>query len=139
MGKDRGTLQSYRAAPRPHDQVRVPPMPAYFSMIDREDGTEWFLTWLAQDGYFSISDTPPPDRFQTQVLRFGPQDGPWLGNGIRLLVRDGRLGYDMPRVADKTISPLTFARSKWKRYSLQVQRGPWQREGDTLGYKEVRP
>lgn len=125
--------------PRGQDPIRVPGTPPILALTDRDDGTVWYLTWgPAEDGYVKISDVPPQAKFTTQIVTYGPWEGPYLGQGARLFVRGGRLGYDV--VEGEYNSPAPVARRKWVRYALRLYLHPlWRRFGDRVKYQEIEP
>lgn len=76
---------------------RVPPLPYFIVLIDRDDGTEWVLSHTDDEGTTRVT-------LNDEGLERGPlpprtdyvkADWYGLGNGIRLFVRGGRLGYEV--------------------------------------------
>lgn len=130
----RGTLQEGR----PDDLSRVPPYPYIVAMVDRADGTVWYLTHLRAENRFVLTDVPPPKKgLQAQIVRFGSRDGPYIplpgGVSARLLVRGGRLGYEV--VSSVHSNPAPATRDKWARYSLRLRvPSVWPAYHRTLGY-----
>lgn len=135
-------------------KVRVPPLPQYMVMTDRADGTLWLLSYNLTDlnppadgfGRISITDVLPstPDK-----LIFGPYEGPYVqevtneqGNPIiRLLIRDGHIGYEMPNFGPG-VQSLDTARVLTRRGVANILREivvplAWRSAGDTLGWKVV--
>lgn len=119
------------------------PIGRIISMPDRNSGEIWYLTYAADESaYVHITTEAPPDRFASQVQAYDSENGPWMDKGIRLFIRNGRLGYDMPQLDSPRKNAVTSApvaaRRLWKRFCLYLQLGPWRKPGDALGYKEVR-
>ena len=121
--------------------MQIPVLQTYFAMEDREDGTIWYLSHLSSEDRVRITDVAPTKAMLGDVVEYGPYDGPWVGFGLRLFVRDGRIGYDMPDlgqgVTDMSSSAVT-TRNGWQRYALEIyQPQEWHEEGDTLGYRLI--
>lgn len=122
--------------------MQIPVLQTYFAMEDREDGTLWYLSHRSADDRVRITDVPPTKAMLGDVMEFGPYDGPWIGSPpIRLFVRDGYIGYDMPDlgqgISDLSSSAVT-TRNGWQRYCLEIyQPREWHEEGDTLGYRLI--
>jgi len=115
---------------------RVPQTPNIILMEDREDGTLWQLTHRRSDDRFAIRDDEVPRFLLGWVSRFGPSDGPYVraaGRALRLLVRGGRLGYEVAPMHSS--SRVLTRRGLEKTYYLEVTDGNWAVDGDTLGWQ----
>ena len=121
--------------------LRVPPLPPVIQMQDRQDGTWWTLTHRQSDNRWAINDDPLPFAIRGQVQRWGPYDGPtvdWGKGTIRLLIRGGRIGYEVVDFGVATTdrdNARVMTRRGTTAYSLEITQGGWQREGDTLGWQ----
>ena len=109
---------------------------------DRADGTLWQLTHRQSDARFAIRDDAVPAFFRGQVRQYSAFDGPVMGFNprVRLLIRDGRLGYEMvvlgQGITDRDNARILTRRGN-EQYSLEVTDGDWLQEGDTLGWSTV--
>jgi len=77
----------------------IPPIFRTIAMKDRDDPATVWMLQAEPDGDYIKLVTPLPPRFYGQV--FEPFDGPWIGDvtrPVRLFVRGGALGYDVPSV-----------------------------------------
>ena len=83
--------------------IRIPGLPHFAVFEDRDDGTEWVLSFSTEEAdgntlHISINDEgllrgnlPPRVDYD-----FYPADeGCNIGKGVRLFVRGGRLGYEI--------------------------------------------
>lgn len=96
-----GTAQ-YRLYQNPSiDWLRFPPLPQMIVMTDRADGKRWLLSHNTSHstpdghGHVSINDTFIDNG---DIVEFGPYEGPVVNdavNEIKLLIRGGRLGYEV--------------------------------------------
>lgn len=81
-------------------RIRIPPLPQYMVLIDRDDDTRWMLTHTltpaTSDGFGYFSITTPVPRNVYDYMTFGKYDGPILSTQptVKLLVRGGYLGYE---------------------------------------------
>lgn len=75
-------------------KVRVPVLPQFMVLEDRADGTEWYLSHDGGHTHFAINSAAIP---YSDVVRYAAYEGPVMGTNptIRLLVRGGRLGYEV--------------------------------------------
>jgi len=113
--------------------------PQIIVMVDRADGTEWQLTHRQSDNRWALRDDPVPHGLRGQVRRFEAFDGPRLGAHpeVRLLIRDGRLGYEIAPLG-QGVRDLDTHRVCTRRglaaYSLEVIPAGWSGARDTLGW-----
>lgn len=76
---------------------RIPPLPLFTVLIDREDGTEWVLSHTDDEGTVRVTlndeglerGALPPRTDYVKADHYG------LGDGARLFVRGGRLGLEI--------------------------------------------
>lgn len=76
------------------------PTPPFTIFVDRDDGTEWAVSWEEIDGtrYISIIDNALVRanlRPRTDFIRWPANSGASIGAGIRLFVRGGYLGMEI--------------------------------------------
>ena len=125
--------------------MRIPPLPPFVILEDRDDGTLWVLAHQESDDRFMLrsQDTAIPAHLRAQYRVYGPSDGPILewGSGlIRLLVREGRIGYEVLAPTqgqrDKDFPPV-YTRDSYENHSLVLSQGDYVREGDRFGYSTV--
>jgi hypothetical protein len=121
---------------------RVPPLANNIIMVDRADGTHWQLTHRQSDDRFAIRDDPLHPTLRGQLSFFGPYEGPYLQVAfdlVRLLIRDGRIGYEMVTGRETYDSARVLTRrGPEKTYALEVIPAGWAREGDVLGWTVAR-
>lgn len=126
--------RSYNRRYRP--TMRIPPLPKFIILTDKDDGTEWLLTHSDDDvdgvdlhisindaGLSGVSTLESPN-----VIRYPANEGPLVGHGLRLFVRDGRLGLE---TTDTVGYAPVFTRVGVERESHEL-RVVWG-EGDDLG------
>lgn len=122
-------------------------LPMWVSMVDRADGTVWYLTHRVSDQRFGITDSPPPPKQRLSVRAHGAYDGPYLevagrkGLVLRLLIRNGRFGYEVvtpTRALVDLASPLVTTRRGNGLLTLAVQQAVFREAGDRLGYRVER-
>lgn len=145
MLRERRQVQGYTDLGR----IRIPPLPPYIIMTDRDTGTLWLLSWnlttASQDGkgYVSITDVIPstPDK-----LVYGPYDGPYVQEQnaaqgspvIRLLIRGSRLGYEMvstQSLASIDNQPVLTRQGLVFSFREIIVPATWKQEKDTLGWR----
>ena len=128
-------------------KIRIPPLPKWIAITDRQDGTVWYLEFVSsQDGlgYVGINTTTPrPDR---DWVIFGPNDGPIITGddthpSLRLLVRGGVLGYEI-NTLDQGLSNdgRILARQGVSKNLGELYRPvSWRNDGlqDTLAYTQI--
>lgn len=85
---------------RPKQILHAPGIPPTIGLTDRDTGTVYYLkvdpayTDSAGNVRLALVDTiGRADKIGAQV--YVAYDGPMLGRGVRLLVRGGRLGYEV--------------------------------------------
>lgn len=131
--------------------IRIPPLPQFIIMTDRADGTFWELQWNTDtpsfdgNGYISITDTlsRKPDK-----TTYGPYEGPYVQEQnitqgspiIKLLIRGGRLGYEMVR--EQSLQSIDNPPVLTRRVGSNTLREiivplTWRSESDTLGWRMV--
>lgn len=119
----------------------VPPRPSFIVMVDREDGTEWWLSRELDEEEVervTISDTAPSGFQRGNVRRYGPYDGPWIEARIpvRLFVTSAHLGYDSPAVgAVKVQAARVFTRAGMQRTISEIYAEENFSLGDTLSVR----
>lgn len=80
--------------------IQIPPLPVNIILTDRADGTLWLIEHVTTtdpfppgDGFgrIGITTTLPtkPDK-----ITYAAYEEPYVADGIRLIVRGGRLGFD---------------------------------------------
>lgn len=122
--------------------TRLPLLPSFCRIVDRQDGTVWHLTHDQSEGRVGIDDTPLTGRDLQDSHLYGPLDGPYTiargYDGLRWFIRGGRLGYEVvPGIADAQSAP-PLSREGLSGYFTQlVVPTSWGKEGDELGYIEV--
>ena len=82
-----------------------PILPVWTILTDRSTGALWSLVHDTTHTYVGISDVAAPAD-EPVIAVYGPMSGPYLGDGIRLFVRDGRLGFeavDGPVIVDRPV------------------------------------
>jgi len=84
----------------PKQILRVPPRPTTIGLTDRDTGKVWYLkvdpaqTDSAGNPRLALIDTLTYlDQIAAKV--YAAYEGPFLGRGVRLLMRGGRLGYEI--------------------------------------------
>lgn len=136
-----------------HGHHRVPPIPTGIVMTDRGTGVLWLLTWdFAAHTYSPLSFTAKMRFAATTVVpieialhAYGHMEGPYLhdpgtGKLLRLLFRDGRIGYEV--VSDLGAARIVsqsrvFGRIRLNRTVLEViLPDTWVRTGDVLAWEE---
>lgn len=126
-------------------RVRIPPLPLFIVMEDRGDPSiEWVLSHSLDGEYITINDQAldrgilPP---YTQIKYYAAFEGPLLPGfpALRLLIRDGRLGYEVVSVvpvADQQ-SPIMSRRGVQKKIREVFVPDFWRLPGDTFKYRFV--
>lgn len=128
--------------------VRIPPLPPFIFMTDREDGTIWQLSHDTDDDHVGIDDSGIGTKVHYEL--YGPYDGPWIyaDPPIRMLIRDGRLGYDIPDATDLAVkysNGAIMTREGNTAASFEIKlpsedttglRAPWRAPGDVLAFEE---
>lgn len=127
--------------------MRIPPLPQQIIMTDRADGTLWLLS-------HNLTDDPPTDgdgrisinsTFSTgfgDYEIFGPTEGPVLPSiygDVVLLVRGGRLGYevrDVGHASDSNLRILTRKSTVRQSREINIPSG-WNGPPDLLGWSPV--
>lgn len=128
----------------------VPPRSPRIIMTDRGDGTLWMLAFNLGSpspdglGYVSIISPPPerPDRGNYRIV--GPYDGPFLRaepspgqiKTLRLLVRDGYLGYEETDLTTQQ-GRVTARKGLDAQAREIVVPASWRFEGDLLAWQDV--
>lgn len=122
--------------------IQIPPLPQAFLIQDRGDGTWWLLAYSitppADDGlgYVSITDVIPSNVHYSVHEAYGE---PVLEPGIRLLIRDGYLGYEVIDTNDilyKTRRVLA-RRGRARSHREIVIPASWTKSGDMLAWQDV--
>ena len=125
--------------------MRIPPLPPFVILEDRADGTLWILSHRESDDRFKITsqDVAIPAHLRAQYRVYGPLEGPileWGGGLIRLLIRGGRIGYEVllpvQGQRDKDFPPV-YTRDSYENHSLVLSQGDYLYEGDRFGYSTV--
>jgi hypothetical protein len=111
--------------------VRVPPLPQWIVMRDRDDDTDYVLSHSGEVGTLEIvlSSTLPttPD-----VVRYGPYDGPYVTPGTwRLYITSGTLAVESSTIPHG--NQRVLARSGLTRTFLEVLVNA----DGTLTYEEI--
>lgn len=118
-------------------------------MTDRDDGTVWWITYNTTTsppadglGRIAINDELPEDKGDRRV--YGPYAGPYLGP-IRLLIRGGRIGYEIiPRshvlYGDSRSQHRIMARASNTSRDMReiIVPSTWEEFDDVLGWQEVQ-
>jgi hypothetical protein len=76
---------------------QIPPRQAFFQLEDREDGTVWTIMHDEDDERIGISDVAVNRRLTGYINYFDAFSGPTMeldGVRVRLLIRNGRIGYE---------------------------------------------
>lgn len=132
-------------------RLRVAPLPQFIVMVDRGDGTEWVLSHAMHEGLIHVSidseglERPAPLEDRRDFHYYGPYDGPYIGSNprVRLLIRDGYLGYDYPElpsgVSDRDQQLVTTRKGVQKRSHEIVVPTTWRRFDDMLAFEEDNP
>jgi hypothetical protein len=129
-------------------RVRVPPLPQTIAFFDRGGvefaaGTKWHLIHDETGTWVGITTDPPPKASPATTdydsgSRSGPR--PPTEPRARLIVEDGRLGYDPEElrqgVTDKDQQRI-LTRVRFDRRTFEIVAPEGWRPGDTLGYEEV--
>lgn len=130
--------------------IRIPPLPAQMILTDRADGTLWLLSHNTIEnspdglGHISINSVY---NLRNDIDTFLPFEGPVLLAGdppdttIRLLIRDGLLGYET--------TPYIQQRGDIRQARILTRKGvaaesreinvpnSWRIPGDVLGWTPV--
>lgn len=124
-------------------RIRIPPHPPFTLMVDREDGTEWILSWDEEyDGTlrFAIDtdnlDRPDPLPDWQHVVRYAAYEGPVIGGNKRLLIRGGRLGYEMLDTVHSQAMPAGRI-GVIRRIMELIVASTWTQFPDTLAWEEI--
>ena len=123
---------------------RIPrPLPPAFTMEDRDgSGSVWLMIHRQSDERWGINDGPVGVNLRGFVSHYAAFLGPVVGVNptIRLLVRGGRLGYEVDpldgAVRDRDQAQVTTRKGR-VRFSLGIVADGWVQPGDTLGYNVV--
>lgn len=119
----------------------IPPRQAYFQLVDREDGTVWTIHHDEEDERIGITDEEVNRRLAGYITKFDPFDGPVFeldGVRCRLLIRNGRLGYeDMERAENSVFSGLVTSRVGRTRFTCIVYIPQGFRIGGVLGWRTL--
>lgn len=108
---------------------RIPPLPQFTVFVDRDDGTEWVLSHAIDPDVGYVRVTLNDEGLQRGTLRprvdaiFYPADeGANMGQGIRVFVRGGRLGYEVVgyEAKDKPINTRTGVVRESYRFKFPV-------------------
>lgn len=105
-------------------------------MTDRGTGVVWALLNAPDTEHIKLV-SPPPSAFRGEA--YGAYEGPWIDTGtesIRLLVRDGALGYDRPgfRVRSRPIFAPDRVQASTKNIFYRVVVPEGFQFGDALAY-----
>lgn len=113
----------------------APPLSTFVLIQDRGDGKWWALTHASLNGldYFAITDDINT-RKQASVA-YGAYDGPHLPNhpGLRLLIRDGWLGYEETPVFLQS-PPITTRKLMQRNFLTVIVPAVWRKFPDELGW-----
>ena len=86
----------------PRPRHRIPPLPQFTVLVDRDDGTEWAVshTMDEDDGYVRVTLNDEallrgtlPQR--VDAIYYPASEGANMGQGIRVFARGGRIGYEV--------------------------------------------
>lgn len=116
-------------------------LPQHFTLVDRADGTIWWLSFRESDDRIGVSSTPPPIGPRHQVYSYPAGDGPVLvhqnGVNIRLLVRSSRLGYEEVNGWPVYTGPIV-AREGMRSYALAIIKpASWIMGGSRLAWTVI--
>jgi hypothetical protein len=119
--------------------MRIPPLPPFFILKDRDDDTPWVLSFRQEDERFAIVDTPLSWNMKGATRTYEAFAGPLMdfNPAVRLLIRGGRLGYEYAEpegFIDQDTSPIVSRKGVYA-FILVLQQGTWLIEGDTIGYR----
>lgn len=123
--------------------VHVPPFPQHIVLTDRDDGTQWALSHQDDAGTprVILTDTIPstPDKYI-----YGANEGPIVATSAgryRLLVRDGRLGYEdlgaSPHCADRDQHRILTRKDKERTIYEIIEPADFSALDPELGYEDV--
>lgn len=123
--------------------IRVPPLPQFVVFLDRDDGTEWALSH-ADDDEDQTRVTTNTDLTAVKINRgsLPPRkdvlriDNLGLGEGIRLFVRGGRLGYELTPFETSGVPAQTRIGVVRESYAL-YRPSSWYEDGDNLAWSDV--
>lgn len=106
--------------------IRVPPLPMYMILVDRDDGTEWYLSHDASHTHFAINDGPLPVTNKYFYVKYDAFEGPLVGVNptVRLYIRDGHLGYDteeLPEYIHYEDNQRVLSRRGFERFTCEVR------------------
>lgn len=121
-----------------------PHLPLITVLVDRADGTDWYITHRRSDDRIGINSGAVPRFHAGEVRRFPAYEEPYLPTNptLRIFVRGGRLGYevvplergvtdrDSGRVYTRLVPPGAAVV-----YGLHITDGGWAAEGDPLGWE----
>jgi hypothetical protein len=124
--------------------ARIPPLPQFIILLDRDDGSEWVLRYNLDEHQGQslhitlcqpVADCLPAGKARTEFHRFG-REGAGIGQGVQLIVRGGRLGYELVQYV---VTGRTHARKGVQRraHAIVVPSG-WE-PGDALAFEEESP
>lgn len=95
--------------------VQVPPLPPISGMINRSDGSTWYLCWSPDQGNRLCLSNQIPQAYQARTKVYQPYDGPFLeAQGLRMGVANaGPLGnahvvYDQSAIGSSGAGPWGF-------------------------------
>lgn len=126
------------------ESIRIPPIPRGMVLTDRDDGTLWQLKQNTTEdspdgaGHVSITDVYAVNQDHRVYAAY---DGPLLGEHgtIRLLIRGGRIGYEMvswgPGTSDISQSPVYTRNGFRGDFSEIIVPLSWVRFDDVLGWE----
>lgn len=126
--------------------IRIPPLPQFSVFEDRDDGTEWVLSFSLEEAdgntlHISINDegllrgTLPP---RVDYHFYPAEEGCNLGNGVRLFVRGGRIGYEMIDYEAQDHDPTARVGVRKETHQVVIPT-TWTRFPDVLGWIEESP
>ncbi len=139
LGRGRRKSTTKRSLGRP----LLPSRPYQIVLTDREDGTLWYLTQNDEDGpsegfYIAINTEAPAINVHKRLITYDPYSGPFIDaqRGLRLLVRDGRLGYEQVEPQGRTDidTHVVYAHTGRAENRCQLLPLGWATDGDTIGY-----
>jgi hypothetical protein len=121
---------------------QIPPRQSFYQLVDREDGTVWTLSHDEEDERIGINDASVGRRQTGYIQRFDAFSGPIIEmNGLRcrLLIRDGRLGYEVLTDAEfGDVSPPPTSRVGQSRFTCIVYiPSDFDEPGEVFGWRSL--
>lgn len=112
--------------------IRIPPLPQFIGVEDRATTVIWYFTLTGDDPNQAIAFTTEKPHPESEITYFGPYEGPYLDDNLRLYMQDGFFLIEYAQGPGKVNNQGVFFRRGNERTIIQIQSPPNFRIGDEL-------